>query len=146
MAQLHLWVHLLSPSNKRRKIKPSKHYFTKPTEIASVEIPHPGSSYNPAFDDYQELLEKAHNVEVKKTRIERKIYNSLDAKFKLLDAATLQETWLTEMSAGLDDRETVDDDDDIGDLDKISINPPVQREKKKTKTQRNKEKKLKQNI
>lgn len=49
------------------------------------------------------------------------------------------------MSAGLDDRETVDDDD-IGDLDKISINPPVQREKKKTKTQRNKEKKLKQKV
>jgi hypothetical protein len=42
----------------------------------------------------QELLEKAHNVEVKKTRIERKIYNSLDAKFKLLDAATLQENVL----------------------------------------------------
>jgi hypothetical protein len=50
------------------------------------------------------------------------------------------------MSAGLDDRETVDDDDDIGDLDKISINPPVQREKKKTKTQRNKEKKLNQKV
>lgn len=51
------------------------------------------------------------------------------------------------MSAGLADDDTVEDND-IGDLDldKISVNPPVQREKKKTKIQRNKEKKLKQQV
>lgn len=51
------------------------------------------------------------------------------------------------MSAGLADDDTVEEND-IGDLDldKISVNPPVQREKKKTKIQRNKEKKLKQQV
>lgn len=38
----------------------------------------------------QELLAKAHNVEVKKARIERKTFNALEAKFKGLDAAELQ--------------------------------------------------------
>ncbi|CAG2249969.1 GLTSCR2 [Mytilus edulis] len=110
---------------KKQKFNPPKHHREKPTLVSNVEIPHPGASYNPAFDDYQALIEKAHNVE--------------------LDKAELEKTWLTEMSAGLADDDTVEEND-IGDLDldKISVNPPVQREKKKTKIQRNKEKKLKQ--
>ncbi|XP_071161944.1 ribosome biogenesis protein NOP53-like [Mytilus edulis] len=130
---------------KKQKFNPPKHHREKPTLVSNVEIPHPGASYNPAFDDYQALIEKAHNVEVKKARIEQKLYNALDAKFKKLDKAELEKTWLTEMSAGLADDDTVEEND-IGDLDldKISVNPPVQREKKKTKIQRNKEKKLKQ--
>ncbi|XP_063426799.1 ribosome biogenesis protein NOP53-like [Mytilus trossulus] len=130
---------------KKQKFNPPKHHREKPTLVSNVEIPHPGASYNPAFDDYQALIEKAHNVEVKKAKIEQKLYNALDAKFKKLDKAELEKTWLTEMSAGLADDDTVEEND-IGDLDldKISVNPPVQREKKKTKIQRNKEKKLKQ--
>ncbi|VDI08875.1 nucleolar protein 53 [Mytilus galloprovincialis] len=130
---------------KKQKFNPPKHHREKPTLVSNVEIPHPGASYNPAFDDYQALIEKAHNVEVKKAKKEQKLYNALDAKFKKLDKAEIEKTWLTEMSAGLADDDTVEDND-IGDLDldKISVNPPVQREKKKTKIQRNKEKKLKQ--
>lgn len=36
------------------------------------------------------MIEKAHNVEVKKAKIEQKLYNALDAKFKKLDKAELE--------------------------------------------------------
>lgn len=57
------------------------------------------------------------------------------------------------MSEGIKDKEELkeeeeDRDDAINaeDLDRISVNPPVRRESKKTRTQRNKEKKKKMQV
>lgn len=58
------------------------------------------------------------------------------------------------MSEGIKDKEELkeeeeeDGDDAINaeDLDRISVNPPVRRESKKTRTQRNKEKKKKMQV
>lgn len=44
----------------------------KTTALPAVEVPHPGSSYNPTFDDHQELLRKACEVEVKELKQEAK--------------------------------------------------------------------------
>ena len=57
-----------------------------------------------------------------------------------------QATYLSEMSAGLTEENSDNESGDSAegqDLDKLSVNPPVRREDKKTVTQRNKEKKRK---
>lgn len=57
------------------------------------------------------------------------------------------------MSEGIKDNEEVNEEEEDGDdainaddLDRISVNPPVRRESKKTRTQRNKEKKKKMQV
>lgn len=57
------------------------------------------------------------------------------------------------MSEGIKDKEEVNEEEEDGDdainaddLDRISVNPPVRRESKKTRTQRNKEKKKKMQV
>lgn len=57
------------------------------------------------------------------------------------------------MSEGIKDKEEMKEEEEDGDdainaedLDRISVNPPVRRESKKTRTQRNKEKKKKMQV
>lgn len=57
------------------------------------------------------------------------------------------------MSEGIKDKDEVKEEEEDGDdsinaedLDRISVNPPVRRESKKTRTQRNKEKKKKMQV
>jgi hypothetical protein len=51
------------PINPLRKIE-SVH--------SKIELPHPGTSYNPDFDDHQQLLLKAYEIELKKLKREEK--------------------------------------------------------------------------
>jgi nucleolar protein 53 len=54
----------------------------KQSLIAHVETPHPGSSYNPDYDDHQALLLKAHLVELKKLKDDQKLMRRLAASAK----------------------------------------------------------------
>lgn len=40
--------------------------------MPKLEVPHPGSSYNPDYDDHQNLLLKAHLIELEKLKKEQK--------------------------------------------------------------------------
>nr|XP_011446756.2 ribosome biogenesis protein NOP53 isoform X1 [Crassostrea gigas]XP_011446757.2 ribosome biogenesis protein NOP53 isoform X2 [Crassostrea gigas] len=120
-----------------------------PSDLPAVQVPHPGASYNPDYEDYQELLSKAHEVEEKKLLEEKKL-QKFEEEIKKVDPKTLERTWLSEMSEGIKDKEELKEEEEDGDdainaedLDRISVNPPVRRESKKTRTQRNKEKKKK---
>ncbi|XP_067681218.1 ribosome biogenesis protein NOP53-like isoform X1 [Haliotis asinina] len=132
--------HYLLVTKKRRVNVPS-YYHKKTSTLPAVEVPHPGASYNPAYDDHQDLLWRAHEVEVKKEKAMQKLFNALDAKFPSKDDAPTQQTWLEEMSAGLHSDPTREDEVALPaeDLDKISVNPPVRREDLKTRKQRRKE-------
>jgi hypothetical protein len=46
--------------------KVPKHITKKPTKLPAVERPLAGTSYNPTFDDHQDLLQKAVDVELEK--------------------------------------------------------------------------------
>ncbi|XP_076453564.1 ribosome biogenesis protein NOP53-like isoform X2 [Babylonia areolata] len=123
---------------KRKRVKTPQHIKRKCSARPAVEVPHAGASVNPAYDDHQDLLLKASAVELKKQKAERRIFNALDAKFPSASEAPSEATWLEEMSAGLyedpsADQEEVDDGH-------ISINPPVSRDRKKTPRDRRKEK------
>lgn len=44
----------------------------KTSALPKLEAPHPGTSYNPDYDDHQALLLKAHLTELEKLREEQK--------------------------------------------------------------------------
>ena len=119
------------PTSLRRKVKPS--------ELPSVEVPHPGASYNPTYEDHQELLTKAKLIEYAKDRDEKRVERALAA----LTTDRPEKVWLEEMSAGLydEDEASEDEEDAVEDEeDEEENSSAVRREDKKTRTQRNKEK------
>ncbi|XP_021340488.1 glioma tumor suppressor candidate region gene 2 protein-like, partial [Mizuhopecten yessoensis] len=125
---------------KRRRINVPKHYTEKPSEVSSVQVPDPGASYNPSYEDHQNLLAKALDVEVKRERKERKLYNAVEAKFRTISATELEENLRAEMTSGLNEEEEEQVEFTEEELEKLSVAPPIRREDKKTKVQRNKEK------
>lgn len=40
--------------------------------VPKLEVPHPGASYNPDYDDHQNLLLRAHLIELEKLKKEQK--------------------------------------------------------------------------
>lgn len=127
---------------KKQRIKPPQNIRKNVSGRQAVESPLPGQSVNPAYDDHQDLLLQAYLVEKKKEKQERKVYNALDAKFPYKSEAPNQATWLAEMSGCLFE-EKLPADDEVADTGHISLNPPVSRDRKKTRSQRRKEKEAK---
>ncbi|KAK2193285.1 hypothetical protein NP493_16g10004 [Ridgeia piscesae] len=119
-----------------------------PTKAAAVEVPHPGASYNPSYDDHQELLTKAVEVEIVKDKEEMKLIRALDDKFPKKTRETLEADWMKEMSAGLFEEQEWEEEEEgkkegsneeEGEVTTITgINPPVRRDKEKTENERRK--------
>jgi len=129
---------------RKRRVNVPKHHRIQPSGLPAVEIAHPGASYNPDVEQYQELLASAHNFEVVKNKKEDQITHALHDKFPVAGEAPTQETYIEEMSAGLfDDENEYQETTECDDIDRLSVNPPVRREDKKTTTQRNKDKRKK---
>lgn len=66
----------LERTNKRIYSRPASMYG-KTSSLAPVEYPHPGTSYNPTFEDHQALLQIAHNVEVGELKKEAHVRRQL---------------------------------------------------------------------
>ena len=58
--------------------------------MPKVELPHPGTSYNPDYDDHQDLLMRAHLVELKKLKEEEKLMRKLTVSVKKMSWAELE--------------------------------------------------------
>lgn len=54
----------------------------KTTALPAVEVPHPGASYNPTFQDHQELLQKACLNEAKEIKKEKKVSKAIAPMLK----------------------------------------------------------------
>uniref|UniRef100_A0A7N6A0X5 Ribosome biogenesis protein NOP53 n=1 Tax=Anabas testudineus TaxID=64144 RepID=A0A7N6A0X5_ANATE len=111
----------------------------KPSVLPAVEVIAPGGSYNPDFFSHQALLEKAHEVEVKKQKEEEKIEKQLAVNKE--DTAT-EETTFREQVEGLveedeeeEDAETVPNEEE----EDVTVGAITQAEKK-TEKQRKREK------
>jgi nucleolar protein 53 len=50
--------------------------------LPKLELPHPGTSYNPDIEDHQELLLKAHLIELEKLKKEEKELKKLKESVK----------------------------------------------------------------
>ncbi|XP_052275978.1 ribosome biogenesis protein NOP53-like isoform X2 [Dreissena polymorpha] len=130
---------------RKKQVKAPAHLREPTSLVPAVEIPHPGASYNPGYEEYQDLLKKAHITEEKKLQEEERIKRALDSKFPSAADAPTEATNLLEMSAGLFDEDS-DNDTAPGDLEKLSVNPPVRRENKKDERRRKKEKARKEKL
>ena len=133
---------------KERKVKAPSTLQSKPAALvhkAPVELPHAGASYNPTMEDHQQLLKEAIDIEVKQDEARKKLNEQL-AYRKELD----------QLKHELEESITNDDDDDEeeeeeeegeeGEEVKDSKSIKSKHEGvRKTKTQRNKEKRKRYN-
>lgn len=76
-----LKTYTMEKTGKRVYSRP-KTMFSKTTALKPVEYPHPGTSYNPTFQDHQDLLQKACDVEIKELKQEAKTRRRLGPMLK----------------------------------------------------------------
>ncbi|XP_015928213.1 ribosome biogenesis protein NOP53 [Parasteatoda tepidariorum] len=93
---------------KKRGPKVPFHLYQKPSLLPAVEVPHPGASYNPAFEDHQDLLSEAVEIEEVKQKGELHLKRVLTDMFPTKANAPTQESILAEMSQGLFEDETIE--------------------------------------
>ncbi|XP_050299531.1 ribosome biogenesis protein NOP53 [Anthonomus grandis grandis] len=107
----------------------------KQSLFPAVEIPHPGMSYNPSFKDHQDLLKTVAEEEVKIIKQEEHLTRVTRNMFRKVPQEQKQSEWVIEMSEGMPSKNEGNNLEDE-DLDRISINPPVQNKKKSLKQRR----------
>ncbi|XP_076757385.1 ribosome biogenesis protein NOP53 [Xylocopa sonorina] len=130
---------------KKKRIPTSLH--KKPSILPAVEAPHPGTSYNPSYEDHQKLLHEIAQKEMELIKEEKHLARVTTKMFKKVSAEEKEDDIIRELSEGLKpkgkrdtnqdkDRDQNEDEDD--DPTVKSINPPV-RNLKKTRVQRRKQ-------
>lgn len=106
----------------------------------AVQIPHPGTSYNPTLKDHQALLEAVKERESKIIKQENHLDRVTTAMFKKVSANERDNSKLKELRSGMDDEENEDDaekgstDEDANEY--IAVNPPVEVKRKDRKARR----------
>lgn len=113
----------------------------KSSGLPAIEPPHPGTSYNPSFEDHQNLLHQVAKEEMELLKEEKHLERVTTKMFRKISPEEKEEDLLKEMSEGLKPEEN-DDSDKDGDPTVKSVNPPVKNEKK-TRVQRRKQKEQK---
>lgn len=130
---------------KRTRRKVPANYYQKPTKISAVEVVDPGASYNPSFEDHQELLQKVYKDELAHLKKEKHLEQWSKGVTKW-PAGKLEENYLQEMSAGLfeeekkeekkEEEEETDKSESKNEEDAPLPNPPATAEMRKTRKQR----------
>lgn len=126
-------LYTMEKTGKRVYHRP-KSMFDKTTALPAIEYPHPGTSYNPTFEDHQALVNKACEVEVKELSKEAKIRRQIGPMFTKISVVQKDSNWMSEMTQGLADEE---------DTETTPDQPVVKPTKPKTRRQKIKAKILK---
>nr|CAB3249596.1 glioma tumor suppressor candidate region gene 2 protein-like [Phallusia mammillata] len=118
------------------QVKRPKHLFSKPaTDAKAVEVAHAGASYNPTFEDHQNLLLAEHKSELAKCRETERIERSVMVDASTIATAESKEKELTEglfidgNDSGVHEDET-DEDDDLNNIN-ISVGKPMTKKQRK---------------
>ncbi|KAJ3665022.1 hypothetical protein Zmor_000542 [Zophobas morio] len=128
--------HNLAGTGKIRKtVKDLKKI--KSSVLPTIEMPHPGMSYNPSYDDHQDLLKTVAEKEMKIIKEEEHLNRVTRDMFSKVTAKKRDSMWLQEMSQGLQSASTNDNDNE-SDSEYKALNPPT-KNKKKTLQQRRKQ-------
>ncbi|KAK1123844.1 hypothetical protein K0M31_008532 [Melipona bicolor] len=115
----------------------------RPSNIPAVEPPHPGISYNPSFQDHQNLLREVIQKEMEFIKEEEHLNRVTTKMFKKVSPEEKENNLIKEMSEGLKPENDQDPDGDEDDDPTVkSVNPPVKNQKK-TRVQRRKQKEQK---
>ncbi|KAG9296563.1 hypothetical protein G9A89_015155 [Geosiphon pyriformis] len=127
---------------KRPKIKPPPTMKMKPAlKAIAVHKPHPGASYNPTFMDHQDLLKIAHEVEVQKFEEKERLDAKLPKSTEGLINALNPEDLVDKVGAEGDNEEK-----ERHEQNNMEIFQKKSLQVKKSRTQRNKEKRVKQGV
>lgn len=115
----------------------------KTSVLPTVEPPHPGTSYNPSFEDHQDLLKEIAEKEQELIKRDQHLNRVTRNILKKVPLGKNEKSWLEEMSQGLpiDSSKQNEEEDVISDTEYQAINPPV-KNKKKTIKQRKTQKRL----
>ncbi|XP_013165859.1 PREDICTED: uncharacterized protein CG1785 [Papilio xuthus] len=133
-AQLH---NVLPEQRLRPKPAPPKTVVTRP----AVVTPHPGVSYNPSYQEHQDLLQQVVQHEEKLMKKEAHLHRVTTSMFSRLTPNEKENQWREEMSEGLPkphnpaNAPSTPSDDDT-DNEYKAINPPVKNKKKDHKARR----------
>ncbi|XP_012538606.1 ribosome biogenesis protein NOP53 [Monomorium pharaonis] len=73
----------------------------KPSVLCAIETPHPGTSYNPSYNDHQELLNKVGQKELKLIKQEEHLDRVTIQMFQKISLQKRDEDIMKEMSEGL---------------------------------------------
>lgn len=150
----HIYSHM---GLKKRKIPTSLR--KKPSALPAIEVPHPGTSYNPSYEDHQNLLREVAQKELELMKEEAHLNRVTTHMFKKVSTDEKEKSTLKEMSEGLpikkgqtnasksknnDDSTDDDENDDDADMDSniTCLAKPV-KNKKKTLVERRKQKERK---
>ncbi|XP_019480766.1 PREDICTED: glioma tumor suppressor candidate region gene 2 protein isoform X2 [Hipposideros armiger] len=94
---------------KKKGVKRPPHLHTKPSQAPAVEVTPAGASYNPTFEDHQNLLWEAHEVELQRQKEAEKLERQL--ALPTAEQVATQESTFREMCQGL-----LEDSDEEGEL------------------------------
>ena len=135
--------HTLSHFGERKKKLPTS-LHKRPSAISAIEVPHPGTSYNPSFQDHQTLLQEIAKKELEVMKEEAHLERVTTKMFKKVSPTQKEKDYMQEMSEGLklDENENAIGNNEDDDSEVKSVNPPV-KNNKKTHVQRRKQKEQK---
>jgi nucleolar protein 53 len=126
----------------KNKIKFPVNLLQKPSLLSAIEVPHAGASYNPSFEDHQELLSKANAIEKKRQKDEKYITRNVTSFYRKTTNAEAAQNYMNEMTAGLG--EESEDDPEMEIPSEGPKNPVVKAEDRKTKAQKKRDAELKE--
>ncbi|XP_078593586.1 ribosome biogenesis protein NOP53-like [Branchiostoma floridae x Branchiostoma japonicum] len=111
-----------------------------PSILPKVEVIHPGGSYNPTFEDHQQLLQQAVRTESKKVKAEKKLERQARLPPKR-EWATRRDK-MKELTEGLleEDEEEDEEEGEEQEGDQSIPKATIRAEDKKTRQKRRKEK------
>ncbi|XP_068854471.1 ribosome biogenesis protein NOP53 isoform X2 [Aphelocoma coerulescens] len=124
----------LQQTKKMRVQRPAR-LQVKPSPLPPVEVIGQGGSYNPPFQEHQDLLLRALEVETRRTREEEKV----ERRLKVTEEPPSEEAVLREQLQGLLEEEEEEEEEEEQEENR---DPPRKREQpgRKTEKQRRKEK------
>ncbi|CAH2054962.1 unnamed protein product, partial [Iphiclides podalirius] len=135
-AQLH---NVLPDKRLRPKPPPPKTVATR----AAIEMPHPGVSYNPSYQEHQDLLQEVVQHEQKMIKKEQHLNRVTTRMFSKVSAQEKENQWREEMSAGLPSAKPSGPSDEEGSGGEYkAVNPPVRNRKKDHKARRKQRERL----
>nr|XP_049693474.1 ribosome biogenesis protein NOP53 [Helicoverpa armigera] len=139
----------ISPEAQLHNVLPTQRLRPKPplaktvVTRAAVETPHPGVSYNPSYQEHQDLLQQVGQHEQKMMKREAHLNRVTTGMFRKVTQQQKENQWLEEMSSGLPQpHNPAEDSDPPSDNEYKAVNPPVKNKKKDHKARRKQKERL----
>ncbi|CAG9854812.1 unnamed protein product [Phyllotreta striolata] len=125
-------------SNEVRKTRQSNKH-----KSPAIELPHPGMSYNPSYEDHQDLLRQVAEKEEKLIKEEEHLHRVTRGMFSKVTEEQRDQNWLLDMSQGLaNTKSPQEEEEDESDEQDGVTNRSVKNNKKTLKQRRKKKEHL----